>query len=531
MPRVLLSSSIPFAIALLVAQSSAASPSAPVAAANVSTRIVPIDQVVSLADPGVALIRPTDGRLRGYGFSAVITGVAAADSAGPGAAPISAGPHRHLVVFSLNLTKYSATSGLGDGTTTPALSADVALDGGYLPISTHKLSSDGQGTYSVSVPNGHGDVDLQLTAADLTSSFSLTTLHRVGTQPAVLYRDPAQPSLSVRVDQSVVVPVEVPDEQFAGEEILGVKSATLTEFEPGDPSVQPSDPNEAYLAIAGTDAADPDPQSGSIDIPGEHFVDGFSALAPSALTLTLPGGQTAAAAQSGSTGDGLLSGMYYLAVPAGLTSATLSVAPGTVAGVVYPDSTGVNDNITFPQPAVFTLTLPPPPTAPVISTSTSTLPVIHKNPTTALVKVSPGTGEVGWLIPVAAAVLIGVGTGLLRGRRRNRRSGAGRRPHPYRPLVPLGEWRRIDAASFPGGTAVPALGPGPQPPRAHGSNSVSETSPPSSLSTSEDLPTSHVGRPQGPAVFIVLSHEFPVNQGSLRDSAPLRVLARPEADP
>ena len=249
---------------------------------------------------------------------------------------------------------------------------------------------------------------------------------------------------------------------------------------------------------------------------------------PSALTLTLPGGQTATAAQSGSTADGLLSGTYYFVVPADLTSATLSVAPGTVAGVVYPDSTGVNDNITFPQPAVFTLTFP-----------SSHCPAdldqhlhpagVHKNPL-PLGKGRPGTGAVDWLIPVAAAVLLGVGPGFFVGAAAivalvppaatsvspTRPAGCmapgrcGFFPRRYRGA---GSWTRTATAT------------------AHGSNSVSETSPPSSLSTSEGLPTSHVGQPQGPAVFIVLSHEFPVNQGSLRDSAPLRVLARPEADP
>jgi hypothetical protein len=418
MPRAIRSLSIPFAfaipLALLVTQPGVA-PSAHVAAATVSARIVPIDQVVSLRDPGVALTRPVDGRLRGYGFSAQVAGVAAVDSAGPTSAPVFAGPRRHLVVFSLDLTTYPAPAGLGDGTTAPPLSADVTFGGGYLPIGTLQLAADRQGTYAVSVPDRGGDVDLQMTAANFTSSFSLTTLHRVGTQPAVLYRDPVQSSLSVRVDQSVAVPVDVPDQQFTGEEILGVESATLTEFEPGDPSVHPSDPNDAYLAIAGTDEEDPDPQPGSEELPGEHFVDGFSALAPSALTLTLPGGQTAPAGQSGTTSDGLLSGTYYFVVPADLTSAALSVAPGTVGGVVYFEATGVDDNIMFPQPAVFTLAFPPLAATPVTSTSPSTIPVVHNNPARHPVTATPSTGKapsavnVRLLVPVGAAVLLGVG--------------------------------------------------------------------------------------------------------------------------
>ena len=87
---------IPFAIAialaLLVTRPSAASPTPPLATAPGSAVIFPVNQVVSLSNPGVAMVRPTDGRLRGYGFSAEVTGVAAVDSAGPAPARSSPGP-------------------------------------------------------------------------------------------------------------------------------------------------------------------------------------------------------------------------------------------------------------------------------------------------------------------------------------------------------------------------------------------------------------------------------------------------------
>jgi hypothetical protein len=482
MPRALLSPSFALAtplaaIALLIAQPSAAFAGMPVAAATMSARIVPIGQVVSLADPGVALTRPRDGRLRGYGYSAQVAGVAAVDTAGPISAPISAGPHRHLVVFALYLTTYPTPQDIGDGTATLPFTADVALDGNYLPIGTLQMSSARGGTYAVSVPNGHGDVDFELTAANLTSSFSLTTLHRVGTQPAVLYRDPIQPSLTVKVDQSQPVPVEAPPDygpSFSGEEILGVMSATLSDFEPGDPAVQPSDPGDAFLAITGTDGEDPDPAPGYPT--GSGYVDGFSALPPGALTLTLPGGQAVSAARSGSSGGGLLSGTYYFIVPADLTSVTLSVAPGTVSGVVYYVFTGVNQNVTFSQPAVFTIDFPPSPAGPITSTSTSTIPVVHNDPTPGLVSGAPRAVRVNWLIPVGAAVLLGTGIGLFRGRRTKRRSGSDVNQHPYRPLVPLAPWRRIDITSVAPSAAPPALGPGPQPPPPDNPNSASERS-------------------------------------------------------
>lgn len=68
-------------------------------------QVLPADQVQALTDPGVALTSPSDGRLRGYGFSAVVTGVASTHQAG-GPGPSStyvAPPGSHLVVFTATL--------------------------------------------------------------------------------------------------------------------------------------------------------------------------------------------------------------------------------------------------------------------------------------------------------------------------------------------------------------------------------------------------------------------------------------------
>jgi hypothetical protein len=149
----------------------------------------------------------------------------------------------------------------------------------------------------------------------------------------------------------------VPADGFSGEETLGVKSLALTVFQPGDPIVQPTDPDSAYLVVTGIDTSDPNPPPGYPS--GSHLVDGFTALPAAALNLTLPDGTSVPATHYGSTENNLLDGVYFFTVPGDLTSATLTVNPGTVTGDEVPVFTGDTAMITFTQPATFTLSRRP----------------------------------------------------------------------------------------------------------------------------------------------------------------------------
>jgi hypothetical protein len=51
--------------------------------AGSAARYATPDSVAPVADPGVALATPTDGRLRGYGFSSAVTGIASGSRLGP----------------------------------------------------------------------------------------------------------------------------------------------------------------------------------------------------------------------------------------------------------------------------------------------------------------------------------------------------------------------------------------------------------------------------------------------------------------
>ena len=425
---------------LLAACSSAGAGSGTESDAPNGLRVLNAGTVRALAEPGVTLATPTDGRLRGYGFAAVVTGVASAHQAGRtgSGSTFVAGPGDHLVVFTLTLTAEPTPDPVGSPG--PSLSADLAFGGGHIDFDPSNLLAKGQAAYAASVPNGGGDVSLQLTAAGLTQAFSLTSLHRVGTQPVALYRDPSRSTITLSTGQTESIPADVPADDFTGLETLRITTATLSDFQPGDPSVQPADPTQAYLVITGTDTTDPDPPAGSPS--GSDFVDGFSALPGSDLTLDLPGGQTASATHVGSTTNGLLDGSYFFTVPADLTSATLVITPGSQTGVEYPVFTGDTATIEFPQPATFSIDLPPVPAAPQPTNTSAPAAGNHSEHGEASSTVaSPMRSQLTWdwvllLIGIAILLLALLGLKWRRRRRRGRRKQL-HGPAPFRPLRPI----------------------------------------------------------------------------------------------
>src|SRR5665213_1986093 len=117
-----------------------------------SAQVLPPNQVQALSEPGVGLSAPVDSGIRGYGFTAQVTGVAKTDSAGAGRSSVDAAPGRHLIVVSLNLTTVNAPDPVGDGSG-PAVAADVSIDGSEIAIDPADLINNGQTTYVVSVPD------------------------------------------------------------------------------------------------------------------------------------------------------------------------------------------------------------------------------------------------------------------------------------------------------------------------------------------------------------------------------------------
>ncbi len=453
------------ALVLLASAALAALTTPTVAHASRIAAVLSPGSVTELSAPGIGLRTPVDGRIRGFGFSATVTGVGAGSVAGPVGATVASGRHHHLVVFSLTVNTFDSADGPGlNGA--PDVTADVAIAATDYSFDTTDLFFSGQQTYAVSVPNGASSVELQMTSEGLTQSFSLITLRRVGVQPTVLYRDGSQPWVSQQVGKAVTVPAIVEADGFSALETLGVQTVELTNFQPGAPTTQPGDPTLCYLVLTATETSDPNPPPGGPE--GSHFVGNFSALPGSALTLQVAGSPPVTATHIGSTTNDLLDGTYFFTVPADLTTATLTITPGTVPGAEFQEYTGVPTNVTFPQPATFALSLPAP--APVPTQVRSPPSKAPAGPRHRPSPVIASTSFLVILVPVIGGLIVLAAAPFLLVRRRTRPSHrawtkAPRNAPPLRPNeLPTLPRPLLALPAGPGADPREAVGPAPQDP-------------------------------------------------------------------
>src|SRR5438105_3617728 len=91
--------------------------------------VLPDGQARLLPDPGVSVVAPHDGRIRGYGFSARVTGAALTSTAGTGADSFSAPAGQYLCVFGLAVTDFS-----GDGSPIPDFAAVGVVGQRRIPL-------------------------------------------------------------------------------------------------------------------------------------------------------------------------------------------------------------------------------------------------------------------------------------------------------------------------------------------------------------------------------------------------------------
>lgn len=319
---------------------------APPAAA--SPTVLPAGQVREITAPGMAFVTPADGRLRGPAFTASVTGVAWPGSAVPVTpADLVPAPGDRLVVFGLQVTEpTTGVSGTSGGA--PPLSADLtygpsaasmplgAITAAIESIYASGPTATGTETLVASVPLHEHAVDLVLSQAGFSQSFSLWHLARVPPAPTVLYRDPSGSTVASATLPSGHLLLSDAATHFHQPALVTTDSAELSYFAPGSGGQTAPGPKEAELVVQ----LEADASQGPLGF----YLWATSPLAGDRLVLHVPGHApvtgTASAMLNTSTGqndDGLLDATYSFVVPADVTTATLDITPGSTPGEQYED--------------------------------------------------------------------------------------------------------------------------------------------------------------------------------------------------
>lgn len=254
-----------------------------------------------------------DGRIRGYDFSVTVT------EAGPVARAervriwLTPNSGQRLVGFKLRFDRTP-------GDVTHDIRAALLVDGSRIPLSDSLLTvRTGDHAFVASVPASAEDLQLELSAAGLAQTFSLTTMARSGTQPAALYRDPISPEVVRDNAAQRTLRLTRIGTKDRGSVVIHLDRARLSFFTPPDPVQPASDAGRAFLIVEGSTRA----SSRGTDFEAAQSLGGAT------VTATLPDGSTLEAMRAGPEGEGLLSGAYYFEVPADIEAVRVTVRPDT----------------------------------------------------------------------------------------------------------------------------------------------------------------------------------------------------------
>ncbi len=332
------------------------------AGATPAATTFPARTAVLLPSLPAPLTAPVDDRLDGYGFAGTVLGAATAREVDGQ----TAGPGQRLWVVGLRwqVTPLSppavvSMSVVADGHATP------------LPLPPGAASSPDTGPryWTVSEPATAADVTVQASSGGFTQAFSLSRLRRIGTDAPALYRTPGQWQSVVPVARTVSRPIPAFDGGPAGRLVIDLRTVTVSEFGPNGPSDTPPAGAGAWLDLS---------ISSRNPYDSVYF---YTALTAGQITLTLPGrppidatiipggGLDTSPGPETSSNVGVFPDRYAFPVPAGITTATLTLSPTniTVGDLVTPMTT-INLS-----PATFTLTIPPA-TIPPVSAGAASRP-------------------------------------------------------------------------------------------------------------------------------------------------------------
>ncbi len=440
--------------------------------------VVPAGVLEAVADPGIVLHVPGDGRLDGDGFAGVVTGYRFASTVGYGTSARHAASGQELLVFGVQGLPLASGQGggqsslLGGAAIPPVVSALLVVDGAQEALPPPVSPGGGPAYFLASVPSGASSVELQVSAQGFAQTFSFSAGARVGVSPVVLYRSKGSWEATDPVGETVTMQTPDPAENLSGAEIdVTVSSGVLTWFGPAGTSDYPPGPGDAWLVLNASSQAHP-----LSVLPVGFQLNYLSTLSGSQVTLTIPGVANplpaSIAGQGGpsdeSTNDsGFFGGVYYWQVPADLSTATVTVTPGTITA--EDNYLGSPQTVKVPGSAVFDLSFgslyqpPPAPASPPPDASASQADVPARTPVASARTAGRSTGTSGPLDAglIGAGLLAVAGAGVLvRNRRETRAASRRAERHSPRPdsFGPAGPGRSDPGRADPGRTTAGAAG-------------------------------------------------------------------------
>jgi hypothetical protein len=347
----------------------------PDAAGAPAAPLVPADTVTALSadSPGVTV--PADPRLNDYQLAGRILGVATGTHNGTDTAIDG----EALWVFGLQwtTTPTGTDSHVGitatvhaDGVTLPVplpASADPA-GGGTSPAMWFQASlpATNPAHPEPTTPNNpaSGDVTITVTTGGYPQTFDLSTMTRQAPTPTALYRSPTSWELTQTVDTTQDIPTPDPGNELypalaAAQLPVHLTRLSLSWFPPSGPAGIPTDPTRAWLSVD-LSSQTPDPDT---------YLNYSTPITATDITLTLPGQPPIPATLTPGGGPdhpgvGVFVDRYAFAVPATITTATLSVTPGTLQATGNGFSpSSPTDTVIAQGSATFPLTFPRPPTS------------------------------------------------------------------------------------------------------------------------------------------------------------------------
>jgi hypothetical protein len=320
--------------------------------------------VTGLPAAPAGTVTPADPRLNDYDLTGQVLGVAT----GPATGTTGAGPHQTLWAFGLNWVTTPTNRTTGTVGVTAELAATTPTGAVHLPITLPARADrpgggpSGPMWFLASVPARSTDVAVTVTTGGYPQTFDVTSLGPQPPTPAALYRTPTSWDTVQSVDVTDQIPTPDPGIDFAPDLATAtlpvhLHSLTLSWFGPGGPTDTPTDPEQAWLTV------DLSSQTENLTLGSDAYLDYNTPITAAGLTLTLPGQAPIAATLTPGEGPdtpgvGIFVDRYAFAVPATLTTAALTVTPGTLQ--VHGDSDySPPTTITATGSATFPLTLPP----------------------------------------------------------------------------------------------------------------------------------------------------------------------------